>query len=202
MLRPAASARQPAKPASSYCLLAEVAADQAEAASGLMHLSGASGVEVRDGEGLLPPGVAPLPPGRSELRGYFERPEVAEAARALLAQRLGIRGALEEVREELWAESWKKHFHPLRIGRLWVVPPWTEEATPAGAQRIVLEPGMAFGTGSHATTSLCLAALDRLLGEKAGASVFDVGTGSGILRSPAPSWARVGSWRPTMIRWR
>jgi ribosomal protein L11 methyltransferase len=176
----------------SVCLLAEVAAEQEEAASGLMHLSGASGVEIRDGEGLLPPGVAPLPPGRAELRGYFERPEVAEAARALLVEKLGVRGLVEQVREELWAESWKRHFEPLRIGRLWVVPPWIAEAGPAGCERIVLEPGMAFGTGSHATTSLCLAALDRLLAARPGASVFDVGTGSGILAIAA---AKLGAGR-------
>jgi ribosomal protein L11 methyltransferase len=172
--------------------VAEVAADHAEAASGLMHLSGATGVEVRDGEGLLPPGVGPLPPGRAELRGYFEQSEVAEAARGLLAERLGVTAVVEEVREELWSESWKKHFHPLRIGRLWVVPPWIEDATPVGCLRIVLDPGMAFGTGSHATTSLCLAALDRLLEARPGTSVFDVGTGSGILAIAA---AKLGARR-------
>jgi len=174
------------------CLLAEVAAEQAEAASGLLHLSGASGVEIRDGEGLPPPGVAPPPRGRAELRGYFEAISDADAARAVLAERFGASGYLEEVREELWAESWKSHFHPLQIGRIWVVPPWIEADTPEGAQRLVLEPGMAFGTGSHATTTLCLAALDRLLEARPGASVFDVGTGSGILAIAA---AKLGAGR-------
>ncbi len=164
-----------------HCLRAVVEAGHAEAAAGLMHLAGASGVEVRDGEGLLPPGAAPLPTGRAELLGYYERQGDAAAARRWIEDRLGGRGEIEEVVEEPWAESWKKHFRPLVIGRLYVVPPWAEEATPAGCERIVLEPGMAFGTGSHATTALCLAALDELLRARPAASVLDVGTGSGIL---------------------
>lgn len=161
-------------------LVAEVAAEHAEAAAGLMHLAGASGVEIRDRD-TRPPGTAPLPEGRSELHGYYAGAEEAEAARRLLDERLGARGEVAAVAEEPWAESWKRHFHPLRIGRTFVVPPWDESPSPAGCHRLVLEPGMAFGTGSHETTSLCLEALDERLAERPGASVLDVGTGSGIL---------------------
>ena len=60
-------------------------------------------------------------------------------------------------------------------------PSWISEPPPPGAVEVVLDPGMAFGTGGHPTTSLCLAALSDLLAARPGASVLDVGTGSGIL---------------------
>ena len=80
---------------------------------------------------------------------------------------------------EDWTESWKANFHPLAIGqRLLVLPPWI---APTDAARIplVLDPGMAFGTGAHPTTQMCLAALERLV--QAGDFVIDLGCGSGIL---------------------
>jgi len=82
--------------------------------------------------------------------------------------------------QEDWAEAWKSHFHPQRVGRRIVVKPtWRDYA--ARPQDIVLEidPGMAFGTGTHATTALCICLLERHL--KSGDRVLDVGTGSGIL---------------------
>ncbi|HUB07953.1 MAG TPA: 50S ribosomal protein L11 methyltransferase [Myxococcales bacterium] len=164
----------------SHRLVAQVDAEQAEAAAGLMHLAGASGVEVRDRD-ACPPGTAALPPDRAELHGYYADAGEAELARRLLAERLGAHGDVLAVAEEPWAESWKRHFQPLRIGRLHVVPPWDEGPTPAGCHRLVLEPGLAFGTGSHETTSLCLEAVDRELAAHPGARLFDVGTGSGIL---------------------
>jgi ribosomal protein L11 methyltransferase len=67
----------------------------------------------------------------------------------------------------------------MKVGpRSWVVPPWEEK--PAGVV-VTIDPGMAFGTGSHATTSLCLEACDELLSAQPGADLLDVGTGSGII---------------------
>ena len=60
-------------------------------------------------------------------------------------------------------------------------PPWLEKDAPARSVKVVIEPGMAFGTGDHATTHFCLEALDRALSERHGASVLDVGTGSAVL---------------------
>ncbi len=164
----------------SRCLVAQVAAGEVEAAAGLLHLWGASGVEIRDGSGLPPPGAAAVASGRAELRAWFSGE--AEAARAgeALAARLSAALRVEPVEDEVWAESWKRHFHPLSIGRFHVAPPWDSKAPP-GRIPIVLEPGLAFGTGSHATTALCLRALGTLLAREPGASVLDVGTGSGIL---------------------
>lgn len=81
---------------------------------------------------------------------------------------------------ENWAESWKAFFPPQHIGRRTVIVPTWHAYDPAPGEVIIrLDPGMAFGTGLHATTRLCLAAIERHL--QPGARVLDVGTGSGIL---------------------
>jgi ribosomal protein L11 methyltransferase len=112
-------------------------------------------------------------------------------------QAFGLRpiGELETrlVHEEDWAEAWKSHFPVLRVGRRLVIKPtWREhEATPDDVVT-ALDPGMAFGTGLHPTTRLCLAAIEELAdgGGLAGKRVLDVGCGSGILGIAA---ARLGA---------
>ncbi len=82
--------------------------------------------------------------------------------------------------EEDWTEAWKRQYHRLRVGRRIVIVPAWETYTPAPGEAIIrLEPGMAFGTGLHPTTRLCLEALEKHLAP--GDTVLDVGTGSGIL---------------------
>ncbi len=105
-------------------------------------------------------------------------------AKAFLAERIETLGldatvATENIKEEDWAEAWKKYYHPIRIGRVTVVPAW-EEYTPEEGERILrMDPGMAFGTGTHETTRLVMEMLsDEIRG---GERVLDVGTGSGIL---------------------
>jgi ribosomal protein L11 methyltransferase len=88
---------------------------------------------------------------------------------------------ITEREEEDWANAWKEHFKPLRAGHHVVIaPPW-QEYEPATEDEIVvlLDPGMAFGTGTHPSSRLCLMALEEQI--KPGDSVLDVGTGSGIL---------------------
>jgi ribosomal protein L11 methyltransferase len=88
------------------------------------------------------------------------------------------------VHEADWAEAWKEHFPVLRVGRRIVIrPTWREHEPLPGDVVVALDPGMAFGTGLHPTTRLCLAALERLAdhGQVAGRRVLDVGCGSGIL---------------------
>jgi ribosomal protein L11 methyltransferase len=83
-------------------------------------------------------------------------------------------GSVVEV-DQGWEEAWKQFHRPVRIGRLWVGPPWEEpdeESVP-----VVIDPGRAFGTGAHATTRLCL----ELLVERPMTSVVDLGCGSGVL---------------------
>jgi ribosomal protein L11 methyltransferase len=84
-------------------------------------------------------------------------------------------GARSDVVEEGWEDGWRAFHKPVRVGPLWVGPPWEEPD--AGAIAVVIDPGRAFGTGSHATTRLCL----ELLLELPQDSLLDVGCGSGVL---------------------
>jgi len=107
--------------------------------------------------------------------------DVRDALGHLQAFGLGPIGELvaREIKEEDWLESWKAQFTPLRIGRFLVRPTWSDARADSEAIEIVLDPGMAFGTGLHPTTQQCLVALSTIALE--GKSVLDVGTGSGIL---------------------
>ena len=85
-----------------------------------------------------------------------------------------------EVDETEWQDSWREHFHVLHVGsRTVIVPTWRSYEPSEGDVVIELDPGMAFGTGHHPTTTMCLAALEELV--KPGCSVLDLGCGSGIL---------------------
>ena len=111
-------------------------------------------------------------------------------ARASLAA--GLAGApawtVEEVAEQNWVQLTQSQFEPIRVSeRLWIVPSWHAAPDPA-AVNLVLDPGMAFGTGSHPTTRLCLEWLERTV--QPGCSVLDYGCGSGILAIAA---ARLGA---------
>ena len=96
--------------------------------------------------------------------------------------------AVEPVAEQNWVQVTQAQFDPIRVSqRLWIVPSWHEAPDPS-AVNLVLDPGMAFGTGSHPTTRLCLEWLERNVA--AGCSVLDYGCGSGILAIAA---ARLGA---------
>ena len=128
-------------------------------------------------------------------RGEKER-ETLEAVRAHLEQLRAQGGevgtlALEltGVKDEDWSENWKKYYKPFRIGAHLVVrPTWEAYEAAPGDLVIELDPGMAFGTGTHETTSMCMQLLEKHLQE--GMRVMDVGTGSGILAIAA---ARLGA---------
>lgn len=84
------------------------------------------------------------------------------------------------VKEENWATAWKRYYHPIELSeKLAICPSWEEFSPRPGQKVICLDPGMAFGTGTHETTRLCLKLLESQL--KEGMSMLDVGTGSGIL---------------------
>ena len=86
---------------------------------------------------------------------------------------------VERIEDQDWERSWMDNFHPMRFGRrLWIVPSWHQAPEPQ-AVNLLLDPGLAFGTGTHPTTALCLEWLDGQ--ELAGCRVLDFGCGSGIL---------------------
>lgn len=88
---------------------------------------------------------------------------------------------ITEVDEEDWANSWKQYFHPVKISKRFTIVPTWEEYTPVETDELIidLDPGMAFGTGTHPTTVLCLQALEKYL--EPNQTLVDVGTGSGVL---------------------
>ena len=121
--------------------------------------------------------------------GYFPKDRQAKSRRRILEEKLAVlkahsgvfyRVSYKELDEEDWAEAWKVFFEPQKIGKKIVVKPtWCE--CEAASDDIVLEldPGMAFGTGTHPTTALCIRLIEDYLHK--GDSVLDIGTGSGIL---------------------
>jgi len=149
------------------------------------------------------------PEGVALQAARFEQPPESERAQAgdevIVSAYLPVDAALEDTRAQLeeglwhlgqllplpnptyrpvaetdWSESWKVNFHPLRVGRrLMIIPAWLNPPLAPDDIPIRLDPGMAFGTGTHPTTQLCLEAIERHA--RPGAPMIDVGTGSGIL---------------------
>ena len=137
-----------------------------------------------------------IEPGGATVRAFLRAPLATRERRALRRRlaALPLREPLPRLRyrpvEDVdWSEAWREHFTTLRIGRLLVHPSW-EPAEDGEALAINLDPGRAFGTGQHATTRLCLEAIERECG--LGDVVLDIGTGSGILALAA---ARLGAAR-------
>ncbi|HEY5884768.1 MAG TPA: 50S ribosomal protein L11 methyltransferase [Pyrinomonadaceae bacterium] len=119
--------------------------------------------------------------------GYFDELPNRELVRSKLLQALQIYEApssslrqmdLREVPDEDWLAEWKKNWRPIVTGRFIIAPPWNREPVVDGRLLIAIEPGMAFGTGTHETTRLCLQAIEK---HYEGGSFLDVGTGTGIL---------------------
>ncbi len=171
--------------------------------SSLFEELGLSGVVVED-PGLEPPegwGEDALPkPEHHSVTGYFPQNDSLASSRLKLEQGLAAMKQTQgvfchilyrEVDEEDWAESWKAYFWPEKITDILVVKPSWREYTPAEGEMIIeIDPGMAFGTGTHPTTALCVRMIQEYL--KPGDAFLDVGTGSGILMIAA---ARLGASR-------
>jgi ribosomal protein L11 methyltransferase len=150
------------------------------------------------GAGSLGVEVAACGPGVCEVRVYFDPADDPSAwreraGRVLVAH--GLRGGAEEiaiapVEDGRWVERWQASLAPIELGRRFVVLPNPAADGPAGREAIRLVPGMAFGTGEHATTRLCAAEIERRVAP--GSRWLDLGTGTGILAVVA---ARCGASR-------
>jgi ribosomal protein L11 methyltransferase len=124
---------------------------------------------------------------QTTITAYFSDVPNREAVRSALLEALRIYElpsssvrdmSLREVANRDWLEEWKKNWQPVEVGRFVIAPPWTEIGDAPDRLVIRIEPGMAFGTGTHETTRLCLDAIEKHFH---GGSFLDVGTGTGIL---------------------
>jgi ribosomal protein L11 methyltransferase len=139
---------------------------------------GATGCEIRDAETSM------TPRDDADITAYFPPETAIETLRELLTQFDDV--ALTDtsvVEDRAWAEGYQQYFEPTRVSeRIAVRPPWDDQLPPGEFTAVVvIDPGMAFGTGTHETTRLCLRAIDDILLDRPDATVVDVGTGSGIL---------------------
>lgn len=164
--------------------------EAAEATAELLQRYGYQGVAIEH-EGIPPDKLDEdqIPPATQlAVRAYIPDDSRADEVKTKLEEALRYMSLMypmptpiyRMVEDTDWAEAWKVHYHPLRIGKRLVIRPlWTEVELGAGDVEVALDPGMAFGTGTHPTTQLCLEAIEALL--PPGARVLDLGTGSAIL---------------------
>ena len=173
-------------------------ADELEAAEALLWQHGALAVSSSDAADMddttqplfeLEPGDAPLW-DRLRLTALFSpEAELGDLCRELESVFPGSAPEVETLAEQRWERVWLEDFRPMQFGeRLWVCPSGHAAPDPA-AVNVMLDPGMAFGTGTHPTTAMCLRRLASVSPE--GRSVIDYGCGSGILAIAA---ARLGAW--------
>jgi ribosomal protein L11 methyltransferase len=180
-------------------LQAHVHTDSAHAAQAEAALAAAGAVSVTLLDAADEPVLEPAPgetPLWAQIRvtGLFDGTADADALRATLDAALDGGGALriEPLQDQVWERAWLEHFRPMRFGRrLWVIPGGQTAELAAGDVAVELDPGLAFGTGTHATTALCLDWLDSL--DLAGRRVIDVGCGSGILAIAALKLGAAGA---------
>ena len=166
----------------SWALVLTAPPDELEVMAADLFEMGALGVELQEPGMALMPGTPELPPGRGRAIAHFDERDSAVSA----AQAFGVSDApVLEIAAQDWSTAWRSHHKTMRVGpRSWVHPPWEVSVT--------IDPGMAFGTGSHPTTALCLERCDELLTEFPGADVLDIGTGSGVIALLA---AKLGAGR-------
>ena len=146
--------------------------------------SGAVAVTMEDNadQPVLEPGVGETPLwGQTRLTGLYpadtDMRQVLAAFPDDLLERANQR--VEILEDKDWEREWMQHYRPMPFGkRLWVCPSWLQPPDP-GAINLLLDPGLAFGTGTHPTTALCLAQLDSM--DLDGCDIVDYGCGSGIL---------------------
>lgn len=174
-----------------------------EAVANILHEAGASGVIIEDSADLVKErpdqfgelyalDTADFPEAGVIIKAYLPvNSFINETVHEIELEIEGLRQfsldpgnfkvGITEVDEEDWANSWKQYYHPVKISKRFTVVPTWEDYTPVETDELIIEldPGMAFGTGTHPTTVLCLQALEKYL--EPDQTVVDVGTGSGVL---------------------
>lgn len=177
--------------------------DAVEAVSAILYDAGVAGVSIEDPQDVLssntPPGswdyidekLIPSNNGEVKVKGYFPETEDMESKLSKIAQsidRLGQWGiekgkgeiTTKPVYESDWANAWKQYYKPFKIGnRIVIKPTWEDYESQPDDIIVELDPGMAFGTGTHETTRMCVDMLEKYVHN--GSTVFDIGCGSGIL---------------------
>ncbi|ANU25570.1 50S ribosomal protein L11 methyltransferase [Planococcus versutus] len=174
-----------------------------EAVSNIMHEAGASGVVIEDSEDLIKERedrfgeIYSLDPSDFPADGVILKAylpvnsflgETIEAIKVSINNLVAFdidlgknKVSINEVDEEDWATSWKKYYHPVKISQRFTIVPTWETYHPVSSDELIIEldPGMAFGTGTHPTTVMSLQALEKMV--KPQDRVIDIGTGSGVL---------------------
>lgn len=164
------------KPELWYALDVDLEPAAREAVEYALMEAGALGTETADESGGLIriTGYFPETPDRERIRN-----ELFEALRIYELPSSSVRDMnVREVPQHDWLEEWKQNWQPVEIGRFIIAPPWSNLGETPDRLVIRIEPGMAFGTGTHETTRLCLDAIQK---HYDGGSFLDVGTGTGIL---------------------
>ena len=161
----------------------------AEAVADVLARFAYSGVMMEQGVRYNDEEDAGTPTGPITVRAYLEINDQIEETRHKLEESLYYLGRIQplpaasykEIADQNWMESWKQHYKPILVGeRLVIVPAWMESPDP-NRIAIKIDPGMAFGTGTHPTTQLCLELMEKEFRDRDPSSVIDVGCGSGIL---------------------
>lgn len=156
----------------------EAPASRADDLAYELMMLGAAGVDIQDDTTFA------KGPGGGRVRLVASFASVQEASRVAeeLAGDDEVSIEVDELVGDAWRDAYKEHFKPFALTEsLVVVPPWEDYAAKEGERLLLLDPGRAFGTGLHDTTSLVASELERRRQEVAGTTVLDVGTGSGIL---------------------
>ena len=147
-----------------------------------------SALGVMGATGTAADGMRTKPDDPVVVTGFFDEPVSLEDVEEAIGHEFDIHGIDREsmrsvefriVEEEDWLATWKKHWKPTDVGRFIIAPPWAPVKDADDKFVIKIEPSMAFGTGTHETTQLCLEALGDVI--TPGMSVIDLGTGTGIL---------------------
>ncbi len=181
----------------------ETTNEAVEPISNILHETGASGLVIEDPQDLVASMESPFgeiyelnpddyPEEGVRIKAYLPVnsflsetvEEIKQAINNLLTYDIDVgknKVTLSEVNEKEWATAWKKYYHPVKISKRITIKPTWEEYAPVSSDEIIIEldPGMAFGTGTHPTTVLSMQALEQYL--QPGDVVMDVGSGSGVL---------------------